>query len=232
MWNAGVDAVVTIGAPEVIGCLVTEPRRHGETIVVATWSELAGVTVGVAAPDTAGDRRVVRLADGETVATTTEATMWTELDWSQAELARGRMFFAHDRPLAVDLLSVLGAIAAQLTLALERVELAHVVQETRHERRFQSIVQHSSDLITLLGPDLRTIYESPAVATALGGSPDGLIGHLEGELVHPDDEATARAQLTQGTHGRTRHHRDIRMPGAPRRRGVAHRRFRDDQSAR
>ena len=197
VWNAGVDAVVTIGAPEVIGCLVTEPRSSGEAIVVATWTEVAGATVEVTALDTPDDRRMVRLADGKTVATTTGATMWTELDRSQAEFARGRMLFAHDSPLPVDLLSVLGAIAAQLTLALERVELAHVVQETRNERRFQSIVQHSSDLITLLGPDLRTIYESPAVSAALGGAPGGLIGHLEGELVHPDDEATARAQLSK-----------------------------------
>ncbi len=197
VWNAGVDAVVTIGAPAVIGCMVTEPRRHGEAVVVATWTELVGVTVEVAALDSPDDRRTVRLADGKTVGTTAKATMWTELDWSGAQFVRGRMLFAHDRPLPVDLLSVLGAIAAQLTLALERVELARVVQETHNERRFQSIVQHSSDLITLLGPDLRTIYESPAVAAALGGSPDGLIGRLQGELVHPDDEATARTELTK-----------------------------------
>jgi len=197
VWNAGVDAVVTIGAPGVIGCMVTEPGTQGEVIVVTTWSELVGVTVEVAALDPQDDRRTVRLVDGTTVATTPRATMWTELDWSEPELARGRMLFAHDRVLPVDLRSVLDAIATQLTLALGRVELARIVQETHNERRFQSIVQHSSDLITLLGPDLRTIYESPAVAAALGGSPDGLIGHLEGELVHPEDQATARAELTK-----------------------------------
>ena len=86
--------------------------------------------------------------------------MWTELDWSEPEFARGRMLFAHDGALPLDLLSVLDAIAAQLTLALGRVELARLVHETRDERRFQSIVRHSSDLITLLGPDLRTVYEN------------------------------------------------------------------------
>jgi hypothetical protein len=34
------------------------------------------------------------------------------------------------------------------------------------------MVQHSSDLITLLGPDLRIVYQSPAVAAVLGGPPE------------------------------------------------------------
>ena len=169
MWNAGVDAVVTIGAPEVIGCLVTEPRRHGEAVVVATWTELVGVTVEVAALDTPDDRRVVRLADGKTVATTTEATIWTRARLVPTPNLPGGACSSPTTGRCRSIsCSVLDAIAAQLTLALERVELARVVQETRNERRFQSIVQHSSDLITLLGPDLRTIYQSPAVATALG----------------------------------------------------------------
>ena len=39
------------GHPAVIGCMVTERRRHGEAIVAATWTELVGVTVEVAALD-------------------------------------------------------------------------------------------------------------------------------------------------------------------------------------
>jgi diguanylate cyclase (GGDEF)-like protein/PAS domain S-box-containing protein len=201
VWNAGVDAVTTIGAPHVIGCMVTRPATYGETIVVATWTKLAGVTVDVAEAETQDGRRAVRLADGTTVATTPEATMWTELDWPETECVRGRMLFAHDRPLPLDLLSVLDAIAAQLTLAFDRVELARVVHETRIERRFRSMVQHSSDLITLLGPDLRIEYQSPAVAAALGGPPDAFIGHLLREIVHPEDVGIARASLIKAFTG-------------------------------
>jgi diguanylate cyclase (GGDEF)-like protein/PAS domain S-box-containing protein len=197
VWNAGIDAVVAIGAPGVIGCLVTAPGTSGETIEVATWTELVGTTVEMVALGTHDDRKTVLLADGTTVAGTPAATMWTELDWMEPEYSRSRMLFAHEGRLPLDLLSVLDAIAAQLTLALGRVELARVVHQTSDERRFQSMVQHSSDLITLLGPDLRTIYESPAVAAALGGSPNGLIGRLQGVLVHPEDEPIARAELTK-----------------------------------
>jgi len=197
VWNAGVDAVVAIGSPAVTGCTVTEAGTDGEAVLVATWPELVGLIVTVTEPDPHGDGRVLRLAGGETVGATSDATMWTELDWSEREFAPGRMFFAHDRPLPFDLRSILDRIADQLTLALGRVELSRFVQETRNERRFQSMVQYSSDLTTLLGPDMRTIYQSPAVATALGGSPNGLIGQLQGELVHPDDDAITRAQLTK-----------------------------------
>ena len=68
--------------------------------------------------------------------------------------------------------AILDAIAAQLTLALGRVELARVVHEARNERKFQSMVQYSSDLITLLGADLRVVYQSPAVAAVLGRHPN------------------------------------------------------------
>jgi diguanylate cyclase (GGDEF)-like protein/PAS domain S-box-containing protein len=181
----------------VTGCMMTETGADGESVLVATWPELAGVIVTVSALDPHGDGRVLRRADGETVGATSGATMWTELDWSERESAPGRMFFAHDRPLPFDLRAMLDRVADQLTLALGRVELSRFVQETRNERRFQSMVQYSSDLITLLGPDMRTVYQSPAVAAALGGSPNGLIGRLQGELVHPEDEAITRAQLTK-----------------------------------
>jgi diguanylate cyclase (GGDEF)-like protein/PAS domain S-box-containing protein len=197
VWNAGVDAVAAIGSPAVTGCMVTEAGTDGEVVLAASWADLVGAIVEVSAFDPHDDRRVLRLAGGETVGATSDATMWTELDWSEREFARGRMFFAHERSLPIDLPSVLDRIAAQLTVALGRVELARLVQEARNERRFQSMVQYSSDLITLLGPDLRTIYQSPAVAAALGGPPNGLIGRLQGELVHPEDEAITRAQLTK-----------------------------------
>jgi len=196
-WQAGVDAVVAIGAPGVIGCLVTEPGIHGEAVLVATWRDLVGAIVEVTALEPHDDRRVLRLGGGETVAATSAGTMWTELEWSEREFARGRMFFAHDRSLPIDLRAILSRIAAQLTLALERVELARIVNETRLERRFQSIVQNSSDLITLLGPDLRIVYQSPAVAAVLGGPPGALIGHMLKEIIHPEDMPIARASLTK-----------------------------------
>ena len=58
-------------------------------------------------------------------------------------------------------------------------------------------MQYSSDLITLLGTDLRVIYQSPAVTKILGRSPEEFVGQSLEDVVHPDDVLTAQAQFTK-----------------------------------
>src|SRR4029079_18936401 len=49
--------------------------------------------------------------------------------------------------------AALRALATQIALALESAALSEEVHRRRSEARFGSLVQHSSDLITVLGPD-------------------------------------------------------------------------------
>ena len=126
-----------------------------------------------------------------------EHTIWTQLELPERSSAPERVLLAHDRPLPVDLRAILDSIAAQLTLALGRVEFARAAHDARTERKFQSMVQHSSDLITLLGADRRVVYQSPAIAAVLGRSPDSLIGHLLSDFIHPDDLQASQAQFTK-----------------------------------
>jgi PAS domain S-box-containing protein len=55
------------------------------------------------------------------------------------------------------------------------------------ESRFRSLVEYASDIITLLDADGTVRYESPAVRTVLGYSPDELLGRQVFDLVHQDD---------------------------------------------
>jgi len=197
VWVAGVDAVVAIGAAGVIGCMVTHIEPHREDILVATWADLVGAAVKVTTPDSGSDRRVVCLAGGETVGATPKATTWTQLGSTAHDVSSERILLAHNRPLPLDLRAMLDGIAAQLTLALGRVELARLVHEGRKERRFQAMVKYSSDFITLLSTDFRVVYQSPAVTAILGRSPDEFLGKKLRDLVHPDDVATAQAQFTK-----------------------------------
>jgi PAS domain S-box-containing protein len=123
--------------------------------------------------------------------------MWTLLRLPVIQGGREQVLIAHGGAFPVDLRSILEALAAQLTLALGRVHAARAVYLARTERRFHSMVQHSSDLITLLDADRRVIYQSPAVAVVLGRSPASLVGHPLRNLVHPDDLVAVRAQLTK-----------------------------------
>ena len=61
------------------------------------------------------------------------------------------------------------------------------------EEHFRKLIQHSSDLITILDAEGRIRYESPAVERALGYRADELTGHLAFDFVHQEDLAHVAA---------------------------------------
>jgi len=63
-----------------------------------------------------------------------------------------------------------------------------------HEREhiFYSLIQNSSDIITILKEDGIISYESPSLKRVLGYAPNELIGRNAFELVHPDDVQKVR----------------------------------------
>ncbi|MGE5658130.1 MAG: PAS domain-containing protein [Actinomycetota bacterium] len=75
---------------------------------------------------------------------------------------------------------------------------------TKSEARLQAILQHSSDIITIVEADGQIRYVSPAVERILGYKPQDRIGKFHGELLHPDDVAAwqlyfAKLLETSGT---------------------------------
>ena len=210
-WDAAVEAVLAIGAAGVTGCIVTDKAPLGDEIVAATWPELVGATVEITALGGHGarnsdggansDGRAVSITRDGAAAPAPQAEMWTQLRLPARQGSFEKVLLAHDRAVPLDLRSILDAIAAQLTLALARVDAARAVYVASTERRFHSMVQHSSDLITLLDADRRVIYQSPAVAAVLGRSPASLVGHPLNDLVHPDDLLAAQAQLSKVLNG-------------------------------
>src|ERR1700683_1367548 len=59
------------------------------------------------------------------------------------------------------------------------------------------MVQRSTDLITLLGADLRITYQSEAVMQILGRPYQEFLGQLLSDVVHPDDVPIAQAHLAK-----------------------------------
>jgi len=57
---------------------------------------------------------------------------------------------------------------------------------------FRALVQHASDVITILDAEGRVVYKSPAVLPMLGYTPDELIGTDPFLLIHPDEVAAIR----------------------------------------
>src|ERR671912_1449288 len=59
------------------------------------------------------------------------------------------------------------------------------------EQRFRSLVQNSSDIITILGADGTVLYVSPAVQRVTGYNPEEQVGTNAFGSVHPDDTERA-----------------------------------------
>jgi PAS domain S-box-containing protein len=88
-------------------------------------------------------------------------------------------------------LGLLGALAAlAMGLLLRRAGAEQAAQ-------FRSLVNNSSDLITVLEPDGTIAYQSPSVERMLGRPADDLVGTALVDLVHPDDQDQVAASLTK-----------------------------------
>jgi PAS domain S-box-containing protein len=90
--------------------------------------------------------------------------------------------------IALGLLGVLAALALGLLLRRAGAEQA---------AQFRSLVNNSSDLITVLTPDGTIAYQSPSVQRMLGRGADDLVGTTLGDLVHPDDQHDINVSLTK-----------------------------------
>ena len=93
----------------------------------------------------------------------------------------------------------------ELELVAEAGHLAGVAIQARRteealrqsEARFRSLVQNSSDVITVLEADGAVRYQSPAVEHVLGYRPDELIGQNAFAYVHPRDASRVVAAFAQ-----------------------------------
>ena len=80
-----------------------------------------------------------------------------------------------DQP-AQALQELLRTLANQIALAIDREDLSGELHRRRSEARFGSLVQHASDLITVVGTDGVVSYQSPSIKRVLGWDPEGVLG--------------------------------------------------------
>ena len=75
--------------------------------------------------------------------------------------------------------------------------------ERASERRIRALVEHSNDLITVIGPDLIVRWQSPSVRRTLGYSADAMVGTSLAVIIHPGDRALVEAQVGEAQSGAT-----------------------------
>jgi diguanylate cyclase (GGDEF)-like protein/PAS domain S-box-containing protein len=89
---------------------------------------------------------------------------------------------------------VLGLLAlVALTWRFERLRRRTAVAdevravERRSERRLRALIEHSTDVVTVLGDDLRIRWQAASIERVLGHKPAALVGGPLTAIVHPDD---------------------------------------------
>ena len=75
----------------------------------------------------------------------------------------------------------------------KQVEEAH----KESEKRFRSLIQNATDLITVLEEDGTIRYESPTIERILGYLPEERIGKNAFDYLHPDDEDSSKATFAE-----------------------------------
>jgi diguanylate cyclase (GGDEF)-like protein/PAS domain S-box-containing protein len=126
------------------------------------------------------------------------------LDLTQREGAPCVLLVCDDRPLQPAVMGSLRALATQVTLALETAALNEEIHRRRGEARFGSLVQHSSDLITVLDADATIVYQSPSIEKILGFTPEEVRGERFDRLMQPGEQSRllhllADASVTDAT---------------------------------
>jgi diguanylate cyclase (GGDEF)-like protein/PAS domain S-box-containing protein len=177
-WSA--YAAVDGDSPSVVaamGVSRTSPRARLAQTLVSTWSASEPPTGPVALPT--DDVRVQRRGPAAEPAVSVPVVVDGSL--------RGALLVGGIANGGSDVLPALALLSSQLSLALQTAEASEDRLRARSEHQFRSLVQHSTDVVTLIGPDGLIRYVSPAVNTVLGMEPGTLVGTSLLSVVHRDD---------------------------------------------
>jgi len=75
------------------------------------------------------------------------------------------------------------------------VTLRDVTERRSVERRYQALIEHSSDLITVVDADGTVQYQSPSAQRVLGVAPSEMADEPVFSFVHPDERAAVREEF-------------------------------------
>ena len=111
--------------------------------------------------------------------------------WAGKEVVAILEFFSPTlEPPDKNLKQVLRYAGTSLGRAIERARAEEALR--RSESSFRSLIDSSSDIITVLNPDGTYRYCSPSMKRMLGYEPQELIGQNAFDSIHPEDVSAAR----------------------------------------
>jgi diguanylate cyclase (GGDEF)-like protein/PAS domain S-box-containing protein len=122
----------------------------------------------------------------------------SRLAWARYVAWMAALLIAHsDRgstQLNADLPRVASLALVPLMLNFLRSSVARLESS---ERRMKSLVQNSTDVVTVVGPDLAVRWQANSVSRVLGWEPDDLLGSIFEDIVHEDDRPKVRSYMAE-----------------------------------
>ena len=193
---AAIDAVSDIIGGAATVCLASDLKDGREVVLAANRPGLEQVAVEL--DERYGHRAPARvwLAEGGAAVPGTALTAdWISLLLPSTGGPRRRILAAHTGRLSTGTLTVLDALATQVTLALERAELVRALHRRVEEARFRSLIQNASEVILVMQANGHLSAETPSV-TAILGYPAHVISSLTlGQLLAPNEAVQALAWI-------------------------------------
>jgi len=90
------------------------------------------------------------------------------------------------------------SVERERELARQAALLSEEIHQQRSEARFAALVQNSSDLITVVGPDAKITYQSSSSEHVLGYAPEDLVGTRFDRLIVGNDARRLLRLLADG----------------------------------
>src|SRR2546426_758879 len=119
----------------------------------------------------------------EYIRTALETRTTVHFEYSLSIGGRDVWFSGAISPMSSDQVVLVGRDITDRKRAAERLHAS--------EQRFRALVEHSSDVVMLLGPDGTVLYASQSTQPVLGYGATENVGRSAFELVHPDDRTQA-----------------------------------------
>lgn len=188
-----IGAATRIGGHAVLGCIVVDITQDGATVLAANENELVGTIVDVAWLQKKKHHRYVSVTGDESIATRFGSALWTRFLLPGQADTGAQLLLAHADPLRMEVEVALDGVAAELAMALERVELTNLAQEAKTQARFRSLIQSASDVILIGSADGSLRAETPSVTSLLGYAADASLRTVD--LLDADDAAHADTLL-------------------------------------